>query len=94
MFSVVLGQCTDSMKAKLEVDKDYSKIANDSDVISLLALIREISYDYESQRYPYLAIHSALKAYCTQGQDYNTTSDAYMESFTNLQEFVTHCGGE
>ena len=60
----------------------------------LLSLLQEISYDYESQRYLYLAIHSALKTYYAQCQYANSTRDAYMESFNNLQEVVVHCKGE
>ena len=86
MYSVVLGQCTKAMKEKLEAESTFTTVAADSNVISLLTMIREISYGYESQRYPYLAIHSSLKAYYSQSQHSSASCDSYMESFINLQE--------
>ena len=48
IFSVVMGQCSDAMKAKLEAYSNYIQISNNSDIIKLLTLLRETSYDYES----------------------------------------------
>ena len=35
MFAVVLGQCTDAIKAKLEADATYNSIFQDCDIIKL-----------------------------------------------------------
>ena len=63
MFSVVLGQCTEALKAKLEADNNYETISQSRDVIKLLLLIREIAFNYESDKYPYLAVHSSMKTF-------------------------------
>ena len=53
IFHVVMGQCTYSMKAKLEAESSYDKIAKDRNVIELLKLMRDIAFNYESDRYPF-----------------------------------------
>ena len=50
MSSVVFGQCTDAMRAKLEGDSRFEVIKDNSDVIELLKLIRDIAYDVEADR--------------------------------------------
>ena len=60
LYSIVLGQCTEAMKAKLESDSGYETISGDSDVIELLKLIRSIAFAYESKRYPYLAVFTGI----------------------------------
>ena len=93
MFSVVLGQCTEALKAKLEADSNYDSILQSRDVIKLLLLIREIAFNYESDKYPYLAVHTSMKAFYEQFQKYSVSADSYLESFTNLYDVVSACGG-
>ena len=78
MFSVVVGQCIDAMKSKLEGDSTYEALGVSGDVIGMLNLIRKIAYDYEAQRYPFLAVHSALNSYYDHFQKAHVTNDVYM----------------
>ena len=93
MFAIVLGQCTDAMKAKLEAESRYENTAQSRDVIELLKIMRDSAFNYESDRYPFLAVHLALKQYYEHFQKYTVPADTYLESFTNLTEVVEHCGG-
>ena len=93
MFSVVLGQCTEALKAKLEADNKFESISQSRDVIKLLLLIREIAFNYESDKYPYLAFHSSMKTFYEQFHKYSVSPDSYLESFTNLYDVVSACGG-
>ena len=45
MYAVVIGQCSDAMKAKLEANNKFETIKNNRDVIGLLNLIRTVAYD-------------------------------------------------
>ena len=92
MYSIVLGQCTDAMRAKLEGDKRFNNIKVKSDVIELLKLIRSIAYDVEADSYPFMAQHAALKNYITHFQKFNTPNDVYLDNYNNLKEVLTHCG--
>ena len=57
IHSVALGQCTEAMKNRLEVEETYKDIDAESELIRLLLLIKSIAYLYESESYPVLAIH-------------------------------------
>ena len=61
MFSVVLGQSLEAMRSKLESESTFETISNKSNVIKLLELIHNIVFAYESKRYPYLAVYTAMK---------------------------------
>ena len=92
IYAVVLGQCTEAMKAKLEANDAYQQIATDSNVIKLLKLVRVIAYNYESESYPFMAVVSAKKAYYTQVQKYYTTNKVFLDQFNNLQDVIEHSG--
>ena len=47
MYVIVFGQCTESMRAKIEGDPKFKAIKNDSNVIALLKLICDIAFDIE-----------------------------------------------
>ena len=80
------------MRAKLEGDARFELIKDNLDVIELLKLIRDIAYDIEADRYPFMAQVAALKNYLFNYQKYSTTNDTYLDSFDNLKEVLSHCG--
>ena len=75
-FLVVLGQCSEAMKAKLEAESSFEAVSNNSNVIKLLKLIRNIYFAYKSKRYPYLAVYTAIKAIYGNFQRNYTCSDS------------------
>ena len=94
MYSKVIGQCTDALRAKLEADANYATYNTNGDVVNLLNLICTLAYDYESQRYPFLVLHSSLKSFYSHSQKGHETNDQYQESFQAAKEVVEHCGGK
>ena len=54
MYSIIIGQCTEPLITKLEGMDKYDAINSSSDAILLLQAIREIVFEYESQKYPLL----------------------------------------
>ena len=61
IYAIILGECTEVMRAKLKSLHSFSTEASPkSDGIKLLKLIRQISYEFESQRYPFLSVHNAV----------------------------------
>ena len=55
--------------------------------------MRDIAFQYKSDRYPFLDLHLLLKQFYEQFKKYGTPCDTYLKSFTNLQGVVSHCGG-
>eukprot|EP00957_Ditylum_brightwellii_P123892 9444075-Ditylum_brightwellii.AAC.1 len=92
MYAVAYGQCTEAMRAKLESDKGYREAAEESDVIKLLKVIKKISYHYQSQQYPYRAVHQAMRALYFTSQKEGMTLEQYLDEFTNRREVLEECG--
>ena len=61
MFSKILDQCTDALKAKLKNINAFETMNFSGDMIGLLKVIRDTSYEFEEQKYTVLSIHSALR---------------------------------
>jgi hypothetical protein len=61
VFPLIMGQCTDSMRAKLEGEDEYNTITKDLDTIALLKMIKNTVYKFQSQRHPALSLHQAKR---------------------------------
>jgi 2-methylisocitrate lyase-like PEP mutase family enzyme len=46
MYLVVIGQCTDAMRAKLESQAGFKALAKQSNTIKVLHMIRDISFNF------------------------------------------------
>ena len=93
-FSIVLGQCTQAMKDRLNALPGFEQIERKSDAISLLREIKTISFDYESEKYPQLALIESLKRFYSMTQHPNMTNQQYLEKFKNCIDVLEHCGGQ
>jgi len=94
VYSVVLGQCTDTIRAKLEGQTKFTAIFENSDRIALLRLICESMYEYQSQKYPFLTIFSASKQLHNMHQKYNTPCENLLETVQNQLDVMKHCGAQ
>eukprot|EP00957_Ditylum_brightwellii_P048175 3656666-Ditylum_brightwellii.AAC.1 len=81
------------MRAKLEGEEWYKEAATESDVIKFLKIIKRISYQYQSQRYPHRAVHAAIQALYFASQKDGMTLEQYLAKFLNRQDVLEQCGG-
>ena len=93
MYSVILGQCTDAMRAKLESQDEYKWITDKSDAVELLKLIRGVAFNFQSQKYNVLSLHESVQHFYVQCQGEHMTCQAYLEQFNNNKDIVEHCRG-
>ena len=93
MFSVILGQCTDAMIARLKGQDIFEEVEAESDALCLLKMICGIAFNFESQKYVHLSMHEAMRRYYLTKQDRNMTCQAYLDLHTNNWEVVEHCSG-
>ena len=93
MYSVILGQCTDAMKAKLKSQDEYKWIANELDAVELLKLIGGVAFNFQSQKYNVLSVHKSVWHFYVQCQGEHMMCQAYLEQFNNNKDIVEHCGG-
>ena len=84
MYSVAIGQFSEAMTSKLEASTQFKSINDDSDLIRLLKLIRDVSFAYESKQYPYLSFFNAVRSLYANYQKNYMTSANYLESFQNI----------
>jgi hypothetical protein len=93
IYSLVLGQCTDVVLAKLEASNTYNKMSEEADSIRLLKEICALVYNFQSQKYVPQALHKGKQRLYLLSQDKHSTCQAYLERFQNSVDVVEHCGG-
>lgn len=93
IYSLIFGQCTEAMRAKLESISSHQTIAAASDGIELMKNIKTVMYNFQSQKYAPLALHESKKRFYALTQDKHTTVTVYLERFQNSVEVIEHCGG-
>ena len=50
IYSVIIGQCTDAMIAKLRGDSNFDLIEHNSDMLGLLGMIKKVAFNVETQQ--------------------------------------------
>ena len=93
LYSIIIGQCSESMLNKLESSDEFKAISARSDSIALLKAIKKVSFHHESQKFGPHAMHDAMSMFYTCRQSEHTTTEAYLETFNNTVSVVTYCGG-
>jgi hypothetical protein len=93
VYSLILGQCTEAMRAKLESKKSHVVVSAASDGIELLKNIKSIMFNFQSQKYGPMALHESKKRLYQLSQDKHTTPQVYLERFRNSIDVIEHCGG-
>jgi hypothetical protein len=93
VYSLVWGQCTDVMRQRIEALDTYETISINADGLGLLKAIKDLVYNFQSQKYLPHALHESKRRFyfCTQGR--TTTISAYLEQFQNVVDVIEHSGG-
>jgi hypothetical protein len=73
LYSLVLGQCTDVVLAKLEASDTYNKMLEEADSIKLLKEIRALVYNFQSQKHAPQALHEGKRRFYLLPQDKHVT---------------------
>jgi hypothetical protein len=93
VYSLIFGQCTEYMVAKLKGLPDYGSFNDSVDLIKLLKAIEGLTYHFGGQRYQALELHGALTHFYMLRQDRNTTNAQYLEKFQTNVAVVEQFGG-
>ncbi|KAI2499682.1 Reverse transcriptase (RNA-dependent DNA polymerase) [Fragilaria crotonensis] len=93
LFAVALGQCSDAMKAKLKLLKEYEARYKKNDCMWLLKNILSITLQFDQRRNGYLAIMDAHQNFlnCKQAQD--QTTEEYLENLVLWADTIEYHGG-
>jgi hypothetical protein len=92
LYSLIWGQCTDVIQARIEALDKHNDMSNNGDSIALLKAIKALVYNFQSQKYQPLAVHDGMKRFYMIKQDKVSTCQAYLEKFQNCVDVLEHCG--
>ena len=92
-YTVIHGQCTDEMIHELKCQEKYELIRLLFDPIGLLGLLQRISYNYQAQDFPLMAIAKAQEAIYSEKQSQSESNIDYLQSFKNKAIVLEAVGG-
>ena len=93
IWSVSIGQCTETMKAKLESSTEYEARHRTSDCHWLLKSILSITLQFDQRRYGHIAIMDAHQKFLTCRQSNTQTVEDYRRQLTLWSDTIEHHGG-
>lgn len=92
LYSLVWGQCTDAMQAKVKAANGFASAAADRDGLELLKLLKDISFNFESQKKLHHAIHDTKRRFFLLSMGKTQSPTEYLEHFTTAVEMMEHVG--
>ena len=91
-YGIILGQCTKALRAKLEQRKDWEDDDRGKRVkyntINLLKAIREITHNYQDNKYPMESIYYSIKNVFTMKQEDNEGLNEFTKRFNNAVDIM------
>jgi len=87
-YALILGQCTQAVKNKLEAKDNWEQIEADHNPIELLKAIKAIAQDYQDSKYPIASIHKSIVNLLTIKQDEKESVASYVKRFKNVQDIM------
>ena len=92
-YSLLWGQTSDVMKAKLEACDDYEDMNNDNDLMVLIENMKRLVYKFEDHKYVPSSLYSAQKNFYNHVQQKDQDNTAYLEKFNSLLKVIESYGG-
>jgi hypothetical protein len=94
MYSLIWGQCTEAMRAKVQSTQLYSAMSSTFDAVELLKTLKDVVFSFQDQKYGPQALAEAKKRFSLLTQDKHMTCQHYLEKFKNAVQVTEHCGGD
>ena len=83
VYSLVLGQCTELLRSKLKQHADWEIVSTNQDVLTLLVIIKAITFKFEDQKFLVLSLFQAKKNIYSLHQG-NLSCHDYLQRFRNM----------
>ena len=93
VYSLIWGQCTEYLRAKLESTKNYIIFEKKQDPIGLLKEIKTITFKHEDHQYLYNSLFEAYRNFFTYRQGPNKNNTEFLEQFKNVVDVLEQHGG-
>ena len=88
VFTTIMGQCTKAMRNRVEAEDQYESAENDSDVIVLLGVIKDLAFSASDLKYPHMRAAQAWKDLVLARQQEHEDIVDYYRRFENLVEIT------
>ena len=92
-YSLLWGQSTDVIKAKLEACDNYEEMNDDNDLDLLLKNMKRLVYRFEDHKYIPDSLHTAQKNFYNFFQYSEMDNTTYLEKFNSLIKVIESYGG-
>jgi hypothetical protein len=90
-YSLILRQCIEAMRAKLESKPNHQIIAAASNGIKLMKNIKSVMFiSFQSQKYRHAALHESKIQLCLLKQDKQMMVQIYLDRFQNSVKVIDH----
>ena len=91
LWALVWGQCSDTIRTRLQSLENYEDMRAASDGLQLLIAIKDLMFNVQEQKYIPLSIHLAKRQFFLLSQGCNTVGE-YYEQFKNQKDVLSHIG--
>ena len=91
LWALVWGQCSDTIRTRLQSLETYEDMRAASDGLQLLIAIKDLMFNVQEQKYVPLSIHLAKQQFFLLSQGRNTVGE-YYEQFKNPTYVLNHIG--
>jgi hypothetical protein len=93
VYSVILGQCSEGVRAKIESEANHESLQDSGDPIGLLQNIQNVMLNHRTSKYMPHAIHESIRSLynCVQGE--HTDVPDYYKNFKSRLDVVVYNGG-
>jgi hypothetical protein len=81
VFRIVLGQCSDVMRDKVEGLSEFKGMQDSDDVIGLLEKLKGFAYSTQGVQYEYWTMQSAMRNWINLAQEPNESIEKYGQRF-------------
>ena len=93
LYSLVWGQCTNIVQQRVEAMDTFGQMSTTGDGLMLLRAIKDITYNFQSQKYLPHSLHKSKRRFYMLFQVRTTTTQAYLEQSQNMIDVIQHSGG-
>ena len=91
LWALVWGQCSDTIRTRLQALDAYEDMHSTSDGLQLLIAIKDLMFNVQEQKYVPLSIHLAKRHFFLLSQGRNTVGE-YYNQFKNQTDVLEHIG--
>ena len=91
LWALVWGQCSDTIRTRLQALETYDDMHTASNGLQLLIAIKDLMFNIQEQKYVPLSIHLAKRQFFLLSQGRNTIGE-YYDQFKNQTDVLSHIG--